>query len=97
MYPFWGSLQQGSYYLGYDIRVPYFRKLPYIRDEKSFCKGSTRNPQGLEKASLRAPEGPVYTALGVGIDSKVEGPARLVADSMRRHIDVREVVNTKVG
>ena len=51
----------------------------------------------MEKASLRAPEGPVYTALGVGIDSKVEGPARLVADSMRRHIDVREVVNTKVG
>ena len=27
--PFFGVLIIGSYYLGYYIRVPYFRKLPY--------------------------------------------------------------------
>ena len=26
---FGGALYSGSYYLGYYIRVPYFRKLPY--------------------------------------------------------------------
>ena len=29
-YLFGGSLEEGSYYLGYYVRAPCFRKLPYL-------------------------------------------------------------------
>ena len=32
---FWGPNNKDHYYLGYDIRVPYFRKLPNISNKET--------------------------------------------------------------